>query len=137
MATALTQINGYAHVAERYGFEEAVFLHSLMFWYRTGMTAIFTMAAGGRITASKRLKKCSPGGMAGRFAALLFAAGRKVRCWTETIARTAGTERLGTVQATNCWSFTVISKPQIAFAENDKCNCRNCQAHLTKTANVI
>ena len=35
MATALTQINGYAHVAERYGFEEAVFLHSLMFWYRT------------------------------------------------------------------------------------------------------
>ena len=35
MAAALTQINGYAHVAARYGFEEAVFLHSLMFWYRT------------------------------------------------------------------------------------------------------
>lgn len=35
MAAALTQINGYAHVATRYGFEEAVFLHSLMFWYRT------------------------------------------------------------------------------------------------------
>ncbi len=33
MAAALTQINGYAHVAARYGFEEAVFLHSLMFWY--------------------------------------------------------------------------------------------------------
>ena len=35
MATALTQINGYAHVAERYGFEEAVFLHSIVYWYRT------------------------------------------------------------------------------------------------------
>lgn len=35
MATALTQISGYAHVAARYGFEEAVFLHSVMFWYRT------------------------------------------------------------------------------------------------------
>lgn len=34
MATALTQINGYAHVAERYGFEEAVFLHSIVYWYR-------------------------------------------------------------------------------------------------------
>ena len=34
MATALTQINGYAHVAERYGFEEAVFLDSIVFWYR-------------------------------------------------------------------------------------------------------
>ena len=31
---ALTQINGYAHVAERYGFEEAVFLDSIVFWYR-------------------------------------------------------------------------------------------------------
>lgn len=35
MATALTQISGYAHVAERYGFEEAVFLDSIIFWYRT------------------------------------------------------------------------------------------------------
>lgn len=32
--TALTQINGYAHVAERYGFEEAIFLDSIVFWYR-------------------------------------------------------------------------------------------------------
>ena len=32
---ALTQINGYAHVAERYGFEEAVFLDSIVYWYRT------------------------------------------------------------------------------------------------------
>lgn len=35
VAAALTQISGYAHVAERYGFEEAVFLDSVMFWYRT------------------------------------------------------------------------------------------------------
>ena len=35
MATALTQINGYAHVAAVYGFEEAVFLDSIIFWYRT------------------------------------------------------------------------------------------------------
>lgn len=35
MAMALTQINGYAHVAERYGFEEAVFLDSIVYWYRT------------------------------------------------------------------------------------------------------
>lgn len=35
MAAALTQINGYAHVAERYGFEEAVFLDSIVYWYRT------------------------------------------------------------------------------------------------------
>ncbi len=35
MAVALTQINGYAHVAERYGFEEAVFLDSIVYWYRT------------------------------------------------------------------------------------------------------
>ena len=33
--TALTQISGYAHVAERYGFEEAVFLDSIVYWYRT------------------------------------------------------------------------------------------------------
>ena len=35
MATALTQISGYAHVAERYGFEEAVFLDAIVYWYRT------------------------------------------------------------------------------------------------------
>lgn len=35
VATALTQISGYAHVAERYGFEEAVFLDSVVYWYRT------------------------------------------------------------------------------------------------------
>lgn len=33
--TPLEQINGYAHVAERYGFEEAVFLHSIVYWYKT------------------------------------------------------------------------------------------------------
>ena len=33
--TSLTHISGYAHVAERYGFEEAVFLDAIMFWYRT------------------------------------------------------------------------------------------------------
>ena len=33
--TALTHISGYAHVAERYGFEEAVFLDAIVFWYRT------------------------------------------------------------------------------------------------------
>ena len=33
--TPLTHISGYAHVAERYGFEEAVFLDAIMFWYRT------------------------------------------------------------------------------------------------------
>ena len=30
----LDQINGYAHVAARYGFEEAVFLHSIVYWYK-------------------------------------------------------------------------------------------------------
>ncbi len=35
MATALTQISGYVHVAERYGFEEAVFLDAIVYWYRT------------------------------------------------------------------------------------------------------
>ena len=35
MAVALTQISGYAHVAARYGFEEAVFLDSIVYWYRT------------------------------------------------------------------------------------------------------
>lgn len=34
MAAALTQINGYAHVAARYGFEEAVFLDAIVYWYR-------------------------------------------------------------------------------------------------------
>ena len=33
--TPLTHINGYAHVAVRYGLEEAVFLDAIMFWYRT------------------------------------------------------------------------------------------------------
>lgn len=33
--TSLTHISGYAHVAERYGFEEAVFLDAIMFWYRS------------------------------------------------------------------------------------------------------
>ena len=33
--TPLTHISGYAHVAERYGFEEAVFLDAIIFWYRT------------------------------------------------------------------------------------------------------
>ena len=33
--TSLTHISGYAHVAERYGFEEAVFLDAIVFWYRT------------------------------------------------------------------------------------------------------
>lgn len=33
--TPLTHISGYAHVAERYGFEEAVFLDAIVFWYRT------------------------------------------------------------------------------------------------------
>ena len=32
--TPLTRISGYAHVAERYGFEEAVFLDAIVFWYR-------------------------------------------------------------------------------------------------------
>ena len=35
MATALNQVSGYAHVAAVYGLEEAIFLHSIMFWYRT------------------------------------------------------------------------------------------------------
>ncbi len=35
MPTALTRINGYAHVAERYGLEEAIFLDSIAYWYRT------------------------------------------------------------------------------------------------------
>lgn len=33
--TPLTHINGESHVAKEYGLEEAIFLHSLMFWYRT------------------------------------------------------------------------------------------------------
>lgn len=33
--TPLTRISGYAHVAERYGFEEAVFLDAIVFWYRS------------------------------------------------------------------------------------------------------
>ena len=32
--TPLNRINGYAHVALRYGLEEAIFLDSLMFWYK-------------------------------------------------------------------------------------------------------
>lgn len=35
MATALTQIHGFAHVAVRYGMEESIFLDAIMFWYRT------------------------------------------------------------------------------------------------------
>lgn len=33
--TALVHIYGESHVAAAYGLEEAIFLHSLMFWYRT------------------------------------------------------------------------------------------------------
>lgn len=33
--TALVHIYGESHVAATYGLEEAIFLHSLMFWYRT------------------------------------------------------------------------------------------------------
>ncbi|MDE6589764.1 MAG: hypothetical protein K2K53_05350 [Oscillospiraceae bacterium] len=33
--TPLSHINGESHVAAVYGLEEAIFLHSLMFWYRT------------------------------------------------------------------------------------------------------
>ena len=33
--TPLVHINAEAHVAAAYGLEEAIFLHSLMFWYRT------------------------------------------------------------------------------------------------------
>lgn len=33
--TPLTHVYGEGHVAAEYGLEEAVFLHSLMFWYRT------------------------------------------------------------------------------------------------------
>ena len=33
--TPLAHINGESHVAAVYGLEEAIFLHSLMFWYRT------------------------------------------------------------------------------------------------------
>lgn len=33
--TPLTNISGYAHVAERYGLEESIFLHRIMLWYRT------------------------------------------------------------------------------------------------------
>ncbi len=33
--TPLTQIHADGRVAERYGLEEAIFLHALMFWYRT------------------------------------------------------------------------------------------------------
>lgn len=33
--TPLTQIHAEGRVAERYGLEEAIFLHALMFWYRT------------------------------------------------------------------------------------------------------
>lgn len=31
---SLDRISGYAHVAQRYGLEEAIFLDSLMFWYK-------------------------------------------------------------------------------------------------------
>lgn len=33
--TPLTRIQGYAHIAVRYGFEEAVFLDAIYHWYRT------------------------------------------------------------------------------------------------------
>ena len=33
--TPLTRIQGYAHVAVRYGFEEAVFLDAIVHWYQT------------------------------------------------------------------------------------------------------
>lgn len=33
--TPLAHISGESHVAEKYGLEEAIFLHTLMFWYRT------------------------------------------------------------------------------------------------------
>lgn len=33
--TPLTRINGYAHVAERYGLEEAIFLDAIVHWWRT------------------------------------------------------------------------------------------------------
>lgn len=35
MVAALAHIYGEAHVAEAYGLEEAIFLHSVMFWWRT------------------------------------------------------------------------------------------------------
>lgn len=33
--TPLTRIQGYAHVAARYGLEEAIFLDAIVYWYRT------------------------------------------------------------------------------------------------------
>lgn len=137
--TPLEQINGYAHVAARYGFEEAVFLHSIMYWYKTNRANNRNYQDGRWWTYNsiKAFTEIFPGGPRNKSGALPIAAGSRGLLSPARTTRTGETARCGTRLGMSCCGCTVSPKRETALAQMGKCSRPTGQMSLPKWATVI
>lgn len=138
--TPLTQIHADGRVAERYGLEEAIFLHALMFWYRTnrGNNQNFHDGRWWTYNSVKAFEEIFPWWTAGQIRRVIARCKEKGAMLTGSFAedrrdRTAWytpSNELLMLYGENvnciCTNQQMQSQePADSDAENDKCNIRN------------
>lgn len=138
--TPLTQIHADGRVAERYGLEEAIFLHALMFWYRTnrGNNQNFHDGRWWTYNSVKAFEEIFPWWTAGQIRRVITRCKEKGAMLTGSFAedrrdRTAWytpSNELLMLYGENvnciCTNQQMQSQePASSDAENDKCNIRN------------
>ena len=132
--TPLTHISGYAHVAERYGLEESIFLHRIMGWYRINKANDRNLRDGRWWTYNsvKAFEALFPWWNAGQIRRIID------RC-REKGALLAGNYNEDRKDRTAWYSPSdeLLALYGEACDESDTCICRNQQMHLTETADTF
>lgn len=138
--TPLTQIHADGRVAERYGLEEAIFLHALMFWYRTnrGNNQNFHDGRWWTYNSVKAFEEIFPWWTAGQIRRVITRCKEKGAMLTGSFAEdrrdrtawyTPSNELLMLYgENVNCICTNQQmqeQEPAGSDAENDKCNIRN------------
>lgn len=128
--TSLTHISGYAHVAERYGFEEAVFLDAIMFWYRTnrGDDRNFRDGRWWTYNSVKTYEEIFPWWNAGQIRRIIG------RC-REKGALLAGDYNQDRRDRTSWYSPS--DELLSLYGENENCICRKQQMQVPETSNSV
>ena len=130
MATALTQISGYAHVAVAYGMEEAVFLNAIMFWYRTnrGNNQNFHVGRWWTYNSVKAFEEIFPWWNGGQIRRII------ARC-KDKGALLAGSYNENPLDRT-AW-YTPSDELLGLYGESANCICRKQQMQLSETAETF
>ena len=138
--TPLTQIHADGRVAERYGLEEAIFLHALIFWYRTnrGNGQNFHDGRWWTYNSVKAFEEIFPWWTAGQIRRVIARCREKGAMLTGSFAedrrdRTAWytpSDELLMLYGENANCICTNQQMQAqesagSDAENDKCNIRN------------